>query len=121
SWFLIEAPRRVRREGVDVSHAASSLAALRPGCPSVMTVHDATLLTARSRYGWVDRLYHQVFSVLPARRAEAVIVPSVSAGRDIARGYPVPSTRLPHVHHPLAPPFRHVTSVGASSPPCDFS
>src|SRR5262245_27418180 len=64
SWFLIEASRRVRREGVDVYHAASSLGALRPGCPSVITVHDATLLTARSRYGWVDRLYHQVFSVL---------------------------------------------------------
>ena len=115
SWLLVEVPRRVRREGVDVYHAVSSLGPLRPGCPFVMTVHDATLLTTRSQYGWADRLYHRVFSVLAARRADAIIVPSAAARRDVARAYRVPKTRIHVVHHGLSPCFRPASAARRAS------
>jgi glycosyltransferase involved in cell wall biosynthesis len=98
SWFLLDVPRRVRREGVDVYHSLASLGPLRPGCPSVMSVHDATLLTNRSHFGWIDRLYHRVFSVLAARRADAVVVPSAASRREVARTYGVPDARIHVVH-----------------------
>jgi glycosyltransferase involved in cell wall biosynthesis len=115
SWLLVEIPRRVRRESVDVYHAVSSLGPLRPGCPFVMTVHDATLLTTRSHYGWADRLYHRVFSVLAARRADAIIVPSAAARRDVARAYRIPETRVHAVHHGLSARFRPVPAARRAS------
>jgi glycosyltransferase involved in cell wall biosynthesis len=108
SWLLVEVPRRVKREGVSVYHAVSSLGPLRPGCPSVMTVHDATLLTTRSQYGWVDRLYHRMFSVLAARRADAIIVPSAAARRAVSRAYAIPEARIHAVHHGVSARFRPV-------------
>ena len=111
AWLLVEVPRRTWRDGVDVYHAVSSLGPLRPGCPYVMTVHDATLLTTRSQYGWADRLYHRLFSVLAARRADAVIVPSAAAGRDVARAYRVSETRIHVVHHGLSTRFRPASAA----------
>jgi glycosyltransferase involved in cell wall biosynthesis len=107
-WLLVEVPRRVRREGVNVYHAVSSLGPLRPGCPFVMTVHDATLLTTRSQYGWADGLYHRVFSVLAARRADAIIVPSSAARQAVARAYAIPEARIHAVPHGVSPRFRPV-------------
>jgi glycosyltransferase involved in cell wall biosynthesis len=114
-WFLAEVPRRVQREGLDVYHAATSLGPLRPGCPSIMTVHDATLLTTRSQYGWADRLYHRVFSVLAARRADAIIVPSAVARQAVARAYRIPAGRIHVVPHGVSPRFRPV-AAGARAP-----
>ena len=115
SWFLVEVPRRVRRERVDVYHAMASLGALRPGCSSVMSVQDATLLTGRSHFGRVDRLYHRVFSVRAARRADAVIVPSASAGRDVASRYGIAEGRLHVICHGLSPRFRPASSAERSA------
>lgn len=105
-WLVREVPRRVRREGVTLYHAVSSLGPLRPGCPSVMTVHDATLLTMRSQYGRADRLYHRVFSVVAARRADAIIVPSAAARQAVASAYRVPEARIHVVLHGVSPRFR---------------
>jgi glycosyltransferase involved in cell wall biosynthesis len=105
-WLLHEVPRRVRNEGIDVYHSASSLGPLRTGCPWVMTVHDATLLTMRSQYGWADRLYHRVFGVLAARRADALIVPSEAARQAIARAYRIPESRMHVVLHGVSDHFR---------------
>jgi glycosyltransferase involved in cell wall biosynthesis len=115
SWLLLEIPRRVRRESVDVYHAVSSLGPLRPACPYVMSVHDATLLTARSHYGWADRLYHRVFSVLAARRADAILVPSAAARRDVARAYRIPEARIHVVHLGLSAHFRPVPAARRAS------
>jgi alpha-1,3-rhamnosyl/mannosyltransferase len=93
-WLLRDVPRLVRDEGIDLYHAASSVGPLRAGHPWVMTVHDATLLTMRSQYGWADRLYHRVFSVLAARRADALIVPSQAARQAVAHAYRIPEPRI---------------------------
>lgn len=105
-WFLVEVPRRARREDVDVYHALASLASPRPGRPLVITVHDATLLTERSRFGWIDRLYHRVFSVLAARRAHAVTVPSDVSRRELVRLYRIPDARIHLVPGGVSPRFR---------------
>ena len=105
-WLAREVPRRVRQEGVDLYHAVSSVGPLRPGCPWVMTVHDATLLTMRSQYGWADRLYHRVFGVLAARRADALIAPSQATRQAVARVYGIPETRIHVVPHGISDHFR---------------
>jgi glycosyltransferase involved in cell wall biosynthesis len=79
-----------------------------------MTVHDATLLTMRSQYGWADRLYHRVFSVHAARRADAVIVPSAAARQAVARAYVVPEARIHVVWHGVSPRFGPVPPAGES-------
>jgi glycosyltransferase involved in cell wall biosynthesis len=110
AWLVREVPRRARREGVSVYHAATSIGPLRAGCPAVMTVHDATLLTMRTQYGPVERLYHRVFSVAAARRAAAVIVPSRASREAVGRAYGLPPARLHLVPHGVAARFRPVAA-----------
>ena len=115
AWLERQVACRVRREGVTVYHAATSIGPLRTPCPRVMTVHDATLLTMRSQYGRLDRFYHRIFSVLAARRAAAVIVHSQVAREDVARVYRIPPGRLYAVPLGVSPAFRPVPKVERSA------
>ena len=71
-----------------------------------MTVHDAIALTMPSQYSAADRLYFRLFSVLPARRADAVVVPSHAARDEIARAYGISTDRLRVIPEAPAPQFR---------------
>ena len=109
-WLQLHVSRRIRAERVAVYHAATSIGPLTTPCPRVMTVYDAILLTMRSQYGFPHRVYHRVFSVLAARRAAAVIVPSAAAGAEIARVYRVSRERLHVAPLGVSPRFRRVPS-----------
>lgn len=112
AWFTREVPRRVRREGITVYHAPSSLGPLRAGCPTVLTVHDATLFTRWGPRSRLDRLYCRIFSAAAARRADAVIVPSHAARASVLRAYRLRPERLHVVPHGVAPGFSPVPPAG---------
>jgi glycosyltransferase involved in cell wall biosynthesis len=107
-WFHVHVPRRIRAEHVTIYHAATSVAPLSVPCPLVMTVYDAILLMMRSQYGLAHRIYHRVFSVLAARRAAAIIVPSAAACTEVARVYRIAPDRLCVVPLGVSPRFRPV-------------
>jgi len=73
-----------------------------------MTVHDAVALTMPSQYGAVERLYFRLFSVVAARRANAVVVPSRAARDEIARVYRIPHARLRVIPEAASPRFRPI-------------
>jgi glycosyltransferase involved in cell wall biosynthesis len=109
-WLQLRVSRRIRAEHVTVYHAATSIGPLTTPCPRVMTVYDAILLTMRSQYGFAHRVYHRVFSVFAARRAAAIIVPSVTASAEIARVYRISPARLRVAPLGVSPRFRPVPS-----------
>ena len=111
AWYLLATRRQVGREGIDVFHSACAVGPVDPGCAHVMTVHDATLWTMDSPYGAADRLFHRVFSLLAARRAAAVIVPSRTARDAVADVYGVDRARLHVVPHGVPPAFRPIPAV----------
>jgi glycosyltransferase involved in cell wall biosynthesis len=107
-WLLVRLPRAARRDGIDVCHSPTSVGPLRTPCPRVMTVHDAVALTIPSQHGLAERLYFRLFSVIAARRADAVLVPSRAAREEIARAYRIPPARLVVIPSAAAPRFRPV-------------
>lgn len=111
AWHEWQVRRRAARERIDVYHSACAVGPMAVGRPVVMTVHDASLLAGPNQYGTADRLYHQVFSVLAARRAAAVIVPSLASRDDLARRYRVSTDRLHVVPYGVAPLFGPTTSA----------
>jgi glycosyltransferase involved in cell wall biosynthesis len=104
-WHQLEVPRRVRRDGIGVYHSACAVGPIQDACPTVLTVHDAILMSDHAHYGRVDRVYHRIFSVEAARRAAAVIVPTACAREEVARRYRVAPGRLHLVPHGLADAF----------------
>jgi glycosyltransferase involved in cell wall biosynthesis len=112
AWHQWQVPRRVRRDAIAVYHSACSVGPLMSACPVVLSVHDATLLTMQSQYGPADRVYHRVFSVVAARRACAVLVPTYSARESIAHVYRIPLDRLHVTPHGVSPAFAPVPAVG---------
>jgi glycosyltransferase involved in cell wall biosynthesis len=73
-----------------------------------MTVHDAVAFTMPSQHGLAERLYFRLFSVVAARCADAVLVPSRAAREEIARAYRIPAERLHVIPAAAAPRFRPV-------------
>jgi glycosyltransferase involved in cell wall biosynthesis len=108
SWLQLHVPRAIRRDRITVYHSPCSLGPLRTPCARVMTVHDAIMLAMPSQYGAVERVYFRLFSVVAARRADAVIVPSHAARADVARVYGIPPARLSVIPEAASPRFRPI-------------
>ena len=103
-WHEYDVPRRIRAEAIDVYHSACAVGPVSRACPMVLTVHDAHVLEDRS-YGYGSRIYRRLFSVAAARRAAAVIVPTVHARTAVARSYRLADRQLFLVPHGLDPDF----------------
>lgn len=110
TWLAWGAARRARREGVDVLHATTSIGPVRQPCPVVLTVHDATPVTAPLHRGIADRAFQRVFSVEAARRATAILAPTQAAAQAIAVHYRVDASRIHVVPLGVAEAFRCVTA-----------
>ena len=136
AWHQIHVPVRIRRAGIDVYHSACAVGPLHRACPTILTLHDALLLSEHTSYGPLDRLYHRFFSVAAARQSAAVIVPTAHARTQVLRGYRLREHQVHLVPHGVShrrfhrPPLRtieatkarfglsrpYILMVGASSP-----
>ncbi len=100
-------PLDLRRTGADVHHALSIYrAAVFPGVPSVMTIHDVIPLMWPSEYlrtGVVHRMLYRA-----ARRATRLIAVSACARNDAAEHLGVPRERIDVVHEAADERFRPV-------------
>jgi glycosyltransferase involved in cell wall biosynthesis len=84
-------PRACRRWGADIAHVPYWGSALRPGVPTVVTVHDLIpLLLPDYRGGAAVRLYTRLVSA-SARRAAVVLTDSLASKRDIEQHLDLPA------------------------------
>jgi glycosyltransferase involved in cell wall biosynthesis len=99
-WEQVGLPRAAARAGVDLIHVPYFAAPLRPGRPTVVTVHDVIPLVL-PLYGSsaAMRLYLRLVS-RAVRRAAAVLTDSDAAREDILRALGLPPERVTTV--PLA-------------------
>ena len=92
-------PIDLRRARADLVHALSIYrAALAPGVPSVVSVHDVAPLMWPEHYLRSGRLHRLLYRA--ARRAAVVLTISEAAGADVARHLGLPPERV--VTTPLA-------------------
>jgi glycosyltransferase involved in cell wall biosynthesis len=91
-------PRLVRRERIDLLHSLGTTAPARPGCASVVTIHDVIYATHPEAHTGAMRLGLRVLVPLAARSADRIITPSESAKRDVAARLGVPAERIDAIH-----------------------
>jgi glycosyltransferase involved in cell wall biosynthesis len=83
-WEQVALPLDLRRRRAGLLHSPHHTTPLLwCPCPRLLTVHDVTFFILPGRYPWPRRLYFQFFTLLGARRAAAVLVPSASVSDDV--------------------------------------
>jgi glycosyltransferase involved in cell wall biosynthesis len=112
-WLQLVLPWHLSRLAADVCHFTNSVASVWTPCPSVMTIHDATL--------WLFPKYHprrRIVAMRPviplaARRAKAIIAVSASTKRDLVRTLRIPEEKVYVIHEAPALQFQPVASGAA--------
>lgn len=107
-WLQMVLPWHLSRVAADVCHFTNSVASIWTPCPSVVTIHDATL--------WLLPRFHprpRLVAMRPlipfgARRAKAIIAVSANTKRDVVRMLNIPEEKVHVIHEAPAPQFRPV-------------
>ncbi|MBI2691029.1 MAG: glycosyltransferase family 4 protein [Solirubrobacterales bacterium] len=87
-------PRMLRRGDFDLLHNMVNTACLRPGCPQVTTIFDATpQLYPEPGESIPSKVFRKLLA-RSARRSDAILTISKSAGRDLERAYNLPASRI---------------------------
>jgi glycosyltransferase involved in cell wall biosynthesis len=91
-------PAHGRRRGADLLHSLASVAPVRPGMRSVITLHDATFFEHKT-FGTLTTAAMRAIVSTAAPRAEALITGSAAARDQITRVLGIPAERMTVVHH----------------------
>ena len=89
---------RVVRRHARLLWSPASTSLLRPGMPTVITLHDATMFE-HATFGFVTTQAMRLTMQGPARRADALIVGSAAARDQICRVMGLDRARFTVVHH----------------------
>jgi glycosyltransferase involved in cell wall biosynthesis len=110
-WMQFVLPWQLARLGTDVCHFTNSVAPCLTPCPSIVTIHDATLWLYPEHHPRRRLLAMRPLIPLAARRARAVIAVSCSAKRDIVRMLRIPEDKVHVVYEAPAPRFHPLTDA----------
>ncbi len=91
-------PRLARHEGIDLLHSLGTTAPARPGCASVVTIHDLIYATHPEAHTAAMRSGMRILVPLAARSADRIMTPSEAAKRDVVEGLGVPADRVEAIH-----------------------
>jgi glycosyltransferase involved in cell wall biosynthesis len=91
-------PRLARRERIDLLHSLGTTAPVRPGCASVVTIHDVIYATHPEAHTAAMRSGMRILVPLAARSADRIITPSEAAKRDVVARLGVPADRVDAIH-----------------------
>jgi glycosyltransferase involved in cell wall biosynthesis len=91
-------PRLARRAGADLVHSLASVAPVRPGVPSTITLHDVTFLLRRT-FDRVTTFGLGQIVTRAARRADSLIAVSAAARDEICRVLELDPARFTVVPH----------------------
>jgi glycosyltransferase involved in cell wall biosynthesis len=83
-WEQVALPRLARRAQADVLHSPHYTQPLRPGRPTVVTVHDATFFTDPQLHAAIKARFFRAATRQAARRATRLIVPSAATRDELA-------------------------------------
>jgi len=85
-WEQVVLPRDLRRRRAVLLHSPHhTTPLLLCPCPRLLTVHDVTFFILPERYPSLRRTYFQIMTILAARAAAAIVVPSNSVREEARR------------------------------------
>lgn len=106
-WLNLVFPGLARRHEIDVAHFTNfipPLSRIGKACPYVITVHDINVLRYPG-YNRLYRLYRRTLLSRAVRVADAIIVPSNHAKRDVCTFLHVPEGKVHVVYHGVSTEF----------------
>jgi glycosyltransferase involved in cell wall biosynthesis len=108
-WFAVGLPLYLRQAAIDLFHGTNYDVPLWSKCPSVLTIHDLSLLLYGSTHE--GRLARRGRYRLPimARRAAAIITPSEAVKREVSQYLKIKPSKLFVVPEAARSFFRPVT------------
>ncbi len=87
-------PQVTRREKVDLVHFTKNLMTWFVACPTVVTIHDLTVLRYPGTQSWIDFVYWRLIQPMHLWQADRVIAVSLDAARDLVELYGMPQERI---------------------------
>jgi alpha-1,3-rhamnosyl/mannosyltransferase len=104
-WSLVDLPRAVRAEGLDVFHAPAYTAPLHSAHPLALTIHDVSYERHPEWYPYRRDAIRRWFYRRSARTADVIITDSDFSRREIAAAYGLDSNHIRVVPLGVGGPF----------------
>jgi glycosyltransferase involved in cell wall biosynthesis len=107
-WWTLGLPLYARRHALDLFHGTNYDVPLWGGCPTVVTIHDLSLLLYPETHE--ARRVRRARRRLPlmARTATMIVVPTESVGREVCEHLRVPAEKVSVVYEAPRAAFRPV-------------
>ena len=99
AWEQSGLPLVGQQVGADVIHGPHYSMPLRPGAPSVVTMHDLTFFTEPDAHSPVTATFYKAAIRTSARRATRLIVPSKATRDELVRVLGADPTRIDVAYH----------------------
>ncbi|HEX9032491.1 MAG TPA: glycosyltransferase family 1 protein [Streptosporangiaceae bacterium] len=99
AWEQSGLPLVASQVGADVIHSPHYSMPLRPGLPTVVTIHDLTFFTAPDTHSPVTATFYKAAIRTSARRATRVLVPSKATRDEVVRVLEADSTKIDVAYH----------------------
>ena len=99
AWEQSGLPLVAQQVGADVIHLPHYSMPLRPGAPSVVTIHDLTFFTEPDAHSPVTATFYKSAIRTSARRATRLIVPSKATRDELVRVLDADPTRIDVAYH----------------------
>ena len=99
AWEQSGLPLVAQQVGADVIHAPHYSMPLRPGAPTVVTIHDLTFFTEPDAHSPVTATFYKSAIRTSARRATRLIVPSKATRDELVRALGADPTRIDVAYH----------------------
>jgi glycosyltransferase involved in cell wall biosynthesis len=99
AWEQSGLPLVAQQVSADVIHEPHYSMPLRPGAPTVVTIHDLTFFTAPDAHSPVTATFYKAAIRTSARRATRMIVPSKATRDELVRVLGADPTRIDVAYH----------------------
>jgi glycosyltransferase involved in cell wall biosynthesis len=99
AWEQSGLPQVAQQVNADVIHSPHYSMPLRPGAPTVVTIHDLTFFTAPDAHSPVIATFYKAAIRTSARRATRLIVPSKATRDELVRVLSADPTRIDVAYH----------------------
>ena len=93
-WWSIGLPRYIRKTRIELFHGTNYEVPLWRPCPTVVTIHDLSLLTLPDKQPRRRVARARVRLPIMARAADAVIVPSEAIKNEACERFKLPATKV---------------------------
>jgi glycosyltransferase involved in cell wall biosynthesis len=99
AWEQSGLPLVAQQVGAEVIHSPHYSMPLRPGAPTVVTIHDLTFFTEPDAHSPVTATFYKAAIRTSARRATRLIVPSKATRDELVRVLGADPTRIDVAYH----------------------